>query len=205
MPTIRLEFERRLRVVLRRRRWEANGHRGPASSAASEQRRSIDRIERRKAGALAGAGLVLSLVALASPGGAAQQDPRAALLGSAKTLTCTFQQVATARWTNGALQTQMKPANLRLAFKSINVDEGTAGLVGQFGRSEIIAKFTGSTLHLIESFRDGPLYITTVFAKESTPGRLQAVHARHEYADVVLPGFTSSPEQYYGDCEVGRE
>ena len=54
----------------------------------------------------------------------------------------------------------------------------------------------------MQSFRDGPLYITTVFNKESRAGKLKAVHTRHEYADVALPGFTSSPEQYYGECEV---
>ena len=30
-----------------------------------------------------------------------------------------------------------------------------------------------------------------------------AVHTRHEYTDVLLIGFTSRPEQYYGDCAIG--
>jgi hypothetical protein len=139
---------------------------------------------------------------LASPNAFAQDLARS--LAAAKTLRCTFHTMATGRWTNGAVQTQVKQTDLKLVFTSINTDEGTAGLVGQFGRSSIIARFSTNELHLIESFRDGPLYVTTVFAKESTPGKLQAVHARHEYADVVLPGLTSSPEQYYGECEVGR-
>ena len=51
-------------------------------------------------------------------------------------------------------------------------------------------------------FRSGPLYITTVFELE-TPGRkLKAVHSRHELFAISLPGSTSSPEQYYGECEV---
>jgi hypothetical protein len=162
-------------------------------------------VTRWRATVCLGASLALGFLTLGASAVAAPQDPRAASLGSAKTLKCVFQQVATARWTNGALQTQVKPANLRMTFTSINIDEGTAALVGQYGRSDIISRFTGSTLHLIESFRDGPLYVTTVFAKESTPGKLQAVHARHEYADVILPGFTSSPEQYYGECEASPE
>jgi hypothetical protein len=28
------------------------------------------------------------------------------------------------------------------------------------------------------------------------------VHSRHEYYPTALPGFTSSPEQYYGECEI---
>jgi hypothetical protein len=43
-----------------------------------------------------------------------------------------------------------------------------------------------------------------VFDKETRAGRLQAVHTRHEYTAVSLPGFTSRPEQYYGDCEAAR-
>jgi hypothetical protein len=48
----------------------------------------------------------------------------------------------------------------------------------------------------------GALYVTTVFNTESRPGKLQAVHTRHEYTPVSVPGFTSRPEQYYGDCDV---
>jgi hypothetical protein len=52
----------------------------------------------------------------------------------------------------------------------------------------------------------GPLYLTTVFSaggRDQLPGaRLRAVHTRHEFTSVSLPGFTSRPEQYYGECEV---
>jgi hypothetical protein len=53
----------------------------------------------------------------------------------------------------------------------------------------------------MQVFRTGPLYTTTVFDKD-TDGRLKAVHSRHEYFAVPLAGATSSPEQYYGECEV---
>jgi hypothetical protein len=49
----------------------------------------------------------------------------------------------------------------------------------------------------------GPLYTTTVVARETTEGRLMAVHTRHEYTDVRLPGYTSRPEMYLGDCALG--
>jgi hypothetical protein len=48
----------------------------------------------------------------------------------------------------------------------------------------------------------GPLYTTTVIARETKDGRLMAVHTRHEYTDISLPGFTSRPEMYVGDCRV---
>jgi hypothetical protein len=53
----------------------------------------------------------------------------------------------------------------------------------------------------MQVFRTGPLYVTTVFDKDAN-GKLKAVHSRHEYFAVPLAGATSSPEQYYGECEV---
>jgi len=50
----------------------------------------------------------------------------------------------------------------------------------------------------------GALYVTSVFNQEARPGRLRAVHSRHEYLPVVVRGLTSRPEQYVGDCEVSR-
>jgi hypothetical protein len=48
----------------------------------------------------------------------------------------------------------------------------------------------------------GAVYVTTIFNSETKNGRLLAVHTRHEYTPVQLPGLTSRPEQYYGDCQV---
>jgi hypothetical protein len=54
----------------------------------------------------------------------------------------------------------------------------------------------------MQSYRSGPLYTTTVIARESTGGRFIAVHTRLEYTDVSLPNITSRPEMYVGDCAV---
>jgi hypothetical protein len=129
------------------------------------------------------------------------QTPRARLAG-VRALDCTFTVNAVATWKSGVPQAELKTATLSLRFDSVNPDDGTARVVGAFGPSDIIVRLSGDTLHLIQSFREGPLYATTVFPKETRAGRLQAVHTRHEFTDVSLPGYTSSPEQYYGDCQV---
>ena len=54
----------------------------------------------------------------------------------------------------------------------------------------------------MQSFRTGPLYTTTVFDQETTHGKFKAVHSRHESFAMPLAGATSSPEQYYGECEI---
>jgi hypothetical protein len=124
-------------------------------------------------------------------------------LAAVKKLSCVFPALATGRWSNGEPQAEARTAALKIAFDAIDTDDGTGRSLGTYGPQEIIVRFSGGTLHLIQSLRDGPLYITSVFSKETRGGKLQAVHTRHEYADVVLPGYTSSPEQYYGECELG--
>ena len=95
----------------------------------------------------------------------------------------------------------MKTAALSLRFEAIDADEGTARIIGMFGPSDIIVRLSAGTLHFVQVFSAGPLYTTTVFPKETRGRKLQAVHTRHEYTEVSLPGFTSRPEQYYGECE----
>jgi hypothetical protein len=123
-------------------------------------------------------------------------------LTKATTLKCAFTVMTTGTWKAGEPQAEIKPAKLSMGFDGINADEGTARVIGAFGPSDIIVRMSYGTLHFVQSFREGPLYTTTIFPKETKPGRLQAVHTRHEYTEVSLPGFTSRPEQYYGDCAI---
>jgi hypothetical protein len=120
----------------------------------------------------------------------------------AKSLSCVFPIVTTGAWNKGEAAAEVKPASLSIRFTSIDIDEGTARAIGSFGPSDIIVKLSERTLHFLQMFRAGPLYTTTVFDSESRSGKLKAVHTRHEYTDVSLPGFTSKPEQYYGECSV---
>jgi hypothetical protein len=123
-------------------------------------------------------------------------------LASAKALRCTFARNATGSWTkDGAADVALKPSTLVLRFDSIDFDDSTAQLKTGSVSSEVVVKMAEGYVHLMQVFRTGPLYITTVFDKDAN-GKLKAVHSRHEYFAVPLPGATSSPEQYYGECEV---
>jgi hypothetical protein len=149
---------------------------------------------------------LLAALMLVVPGFAWQGGARNIALDgiptSVKKVSCVFPTLATGTWTNGKPSAEIKSAKLSLKFESINTDEGTAEMVGAYGTADIIVRLSNGTLHLVQMFRDGPLYTTTVFPKETAGGKLQAVHTRHEYTEVVLPGFTSRPEQYYGECEI---
>jgi hypothetical protein len=150
--------------------------------------------------------LLLALPLLfTSPAGASagQTGALQKRLASATTLTCTFSQMATGIWKAGTAGVEVAPSTLTVRFSNVNVDEGTADADGTFGGSFIVVRYSNDYLHLMQTHGAGPLYTTTVLAKEAKDGRLMAVHTRHEYTDVRLPGYTSRPEMYVGDCAVG--
>jgi hypothetical protein len=125
-------------------------------------------------------------------------------LAKVKALTCTFSQMVVERWKEGDPQIEMKSASLAMTFESIDPEEGSARTADAFGPAQLVVKLSGNALHMMQSLSEGPVYLTTVFDKDSHPGKLRAVHTRHANTDMTLPGFTSSPEQYYGECTVAR-
>ncbi len=123
-------------------------------------------------------------------------------LEKAKRLDCTFSAVATATWDEGIPSAAETPATLEASFFDIDIAGGTAEAGGRFGASFIAVRYAHGYLHLIQTYDAGPLYVTTIFARETAPGRFAAVHVRHEYTQTRLPGFTSRPELYAGDCAI---
>jgi hypothetical protein len=122
---------------------------------------------------------------------------------TAKSLRCEFSLSTVATWNGaGTAEAALKPSKLVLRFDSINADEGTAELKNGTVGTGITVQLAAQNLHFIQSFRSGPLYVTTVFGLETAGGKLKAVHSRHEYFKTPLEGSTSSPEQYYGECEI---
>ena len=124
-------------------------------------------------------------------------------LENVASLDCTFSLMTISTWTEGQPDAEVDTVNLVMHFVSVNADEGTAEMTGSTGGIfDIIVRYATPYLHFVQSFRDGPLYTTTILEKETTEGKLLAMHSRHEYTDYRLIGYTSSPEQYYGECEV---
>ena len=124
-------------------------------------------------------------------------------LSKAKAVKCSFPIMAVGTWGKEKAEAQVKPSTLTLEFDNINTDEGTAELKSTYGgKYDIIVRYANGYLHFIQAFLDGPLYSTTILEKKTAGGKLKAMHSRHEHTDISLPGYTSSPEQYYGECEV---
>jgi hypothetical protein len=123
-------------------------------------------------------------------------------LETVKTLRCSFPVVSTGGWEKGTPGAQVTAAKLTVQFEQIDIDESTARSIGQYGAADVVVRLSNGNLHFMQALSSGPVYLTTVFPKETQSGRLQAVHTRHEFTELALPGFTSRPEQYYGECEL---
>ena len=143
------------------------------------------------------------VAACSSPTVAAQvPNPPAPRLLNAKSVRCTFPVVASGTWTADRPEAITKPAKLTIAFAAINAEEGTADAVDDTRKSHITVRVIGNYLNFMQIDAYGAVSVTTVFNTETKSGRLLAVHTRHEYTPVQLPGLTSRPEQYYGECDV---
>jgi hypothetical protein len=126
-------------------------------------------------------------------------------LATARGLTCTFAVMATGTWKDGVPSGSIAAPNVKeITFTNVNVEDGTADAASPYGASLIVVRHTNDYLHLMQMHSAGPLYTTTVLARETKEGRLMAVHTRHEYTDVRLPGFTSRPEMYLGECAIAK-
>jgi hypothetical protein len=122
----------------------------------------------------------------------------------ATAVSCLFTAQAVGNWTGGTPKVDTRTPKLVVEFHEVNVDEGSSKAKGEFGSSDILVRYSAGSLHFLQSFRTGPLYVTSIFNREVTPGsgKLLAAHTRHEFTAIALPGFTSRPEQYYGECEI---
>lgn len=125
-------------------------------------------------------------------------------LQAATSLECHFSTVASGTWEGGTAKMETRAGEFKLSFTEVNVDEGTADADSQFGPSFIAVRYSNGYLHLMQAFSSGPLYTTTILARETAGGRMMAIHTRHEYTPASVPGFTSRPELYLGECTVGE-
>lgn len=149
-----------------------------------------------------GAGAATLLLALIPTAGQATLAAQGRI-AAAKTMQCSMVRQAAGTYPKaGGADAAVKAAKLVLRFESIDSDAGTASLRNGAVGADVTVRLTEGYLHFMQTFRTGPLYTTTVFEAGGAGGKYKAVHSRHEYFTTPLPGATSSPEQYYGECEI---
>jgi hypothetical protein len=146
--------------------------------------------------------VITAAAVLALTAGEAAAQPK---IAGAKSLRCTFPRVSTGTWKrDGVPEATIKPASLVLRFEAIDTETGIAQLRNGSVSTDVTVRLAEGYLHFMQAFRTGPLYTTTVFEAGANGDKFKAVHSRHEYFSVPLPDATSTPEQYYGECEILR-
>ena len=97
-----------------------------------------------------------------------------------------------------------------MVFDAIDTQDGTANVMDvsapDAGAPHITVRLLANNLHLMAMNISGSVYLTTVFADRDSraSGNFKAVHTRHEFTPTRLTGWTSRPEQYYGQCQVAK-
>jgi hypothetical protein len=125
------------------------------------------------------------------------------ILPTVTALRCRFPAATTAAWKSGEVQPQTKTQEMLFSISEIDVQDGTAEILGTAGRAYVTAVLSGWSMYFVES-SVGQLNVTTVFAQEASPKKLKAVHSRHGYLQMQVGRYISEPSvsQNYGDCEI---
>jgi hypothetical protein len=152
------------------------------------------------------AAALLMVVAFAHGAGAQTTDRNP--LAQVKSLKCRFSIYASGSWTKTQEpQAQVRqPEMLSLEIDEIDTDSGSGRVTGTAGPADVTALLTISSLHFMERSVTGTLNVTTVFSGEAGAKTFRAVHARHDYLPMNLPGYQSEPSvsQHYGICEMTK-
>jgi hypothetical protein len=132
-------------------------------------------------------------------------------LADVQRLKCTFTHKALGTWDKEAVPAvELTPAKLSMVFDAIDTQDGTANVIEvsapDAGAPHITVRLLANNLHLMAMNISGSVYLTSVFADRDSRagGNFKAVHTRHEFTPTRLTGWTSRPEQYYGQCEAAK-
>jgi hypothetical protein len=145
---------------------------------------------------------VMASLSQAPSAGGRLQGARENPLTSIAGLRCHFSVATSALWKAGKPDARTEPTDSRITISDIDIQDGTAEVSGPQGRRFATAVLSDGSLYFMETTRGG-LEVTTVFAAESSPGKLKAVRAQHAYVFLTVPPFDPDPtvSQSYGECE----
>src|ERR1051326_8981063 len=151
--------------------------------------------------------LLMLLAAIACATAASAQTTDKNPLAQVKALKCRFTVYASGTWSKTTQEPAgqvRQPETLTLDIDEIDTDSGSGRVTGTAGPAEVTALLTLSSLHFMERSVTGTLNITTVFSGAEGAKTFRAVHTRHDYLPLSLPGYVSDPSvsQHYGICEV---
>jgi hypothetical protein len=127
-----------------------------------------------------------------------RQNPLTSITG----LRCRFSATTTVVWKDGKPDVRTESTDSRFTITDIDIEDGTAEVVGPQGRRFATTVLSDGSLYFTESTR-GALEVTSVFASQSAPGKFKAVRAVQAYVFLTVPPFVPDPtvSQSVGECE----
>lgn len=128
--------------------------------------------------------------------GNAQDVVQDAVLKAAKTFRCTFNAKAFAEMNGDVPKPKTGVEQFDLIFDQINLEKGTARLIGNIGASDLIVLNGLNRISLLEVTDTGNVQITVIYAVQNADGQFKAVHSRH----TAWEGRRLLPSQSYGSC-----
>ena len=148
---------------------------------------------------------ILAIAACLSPSPSAAalfQDTAQNPLASVTGLRCRFNLTTSVLWKDGKPDVRSQATESRLTIANIDVQDGTAEIPGPRGRGYATTTLSDGSLFVMET-TPGALRVTTVFAVESSPGWLKAVHAEYSYVYLTVPPIVPDPTvvQSFGECQ----
>src|ERR1044071_8666043 len=105
---------------------------------------------------------------------AAAQQP----LESVRSWKCQFPTLATNDWQSDESAPRIKKQIFSFNIDNVNVDAGTARVIGNTGASDLTVVRGTGVLHFLETTPAGNLIVTTIFQAVTKSGRFKAVHSR---------------------------
>ena len=112
---------------------------------------------------------------------------------------CTFGPGSAANWDTGKVEIERgnfgNPSAV-IQFDAIDLEKGTARMIGNAGAADLAVMSSGAGVTLIEATRSGNYSFITIFVNRK-PGakELLAVMSRH-----ITSSSGPFPSQYYGSC-----
>ena len=105
---------------------------------------------------------------------------------------------------------ELTPAKLSMVFDAIDTQDGTANVMEvsapDAGAPHITVRLLARqpSLHGDEHLGFGLSDVGVRRQGQPRERNFKAVHTRHEFTPTRLTGWTSRPEQYYGQCEAAK-
>ena len=141
--------------------------------------------------------VILFFLTIASPSFAVDEAFDKLLI--AKSLKCELGPGVSTEWDEGKIKTESGKFGSSLHFDSIDLEKGTARIIGNQGAEDILSILTLAGISFVETTGLGNMILTTVFFEYTDKNSKQYKMVQSRHVSLMSNAF---PSQYYGNCKI---